>query len=89
MFGTWPRNEQSKIVTFLVESNDLSDRDVWKFVFLFEFLGPTWDLSNPTVLSLSLNPVMSIVISCDRLWCASGSAIFVVDVDTMLVEVCI
>ena len=47
----------------------------------------SWDFENPTIVCLSNNAVMNLTEARGRLWCASGNCIYVLDVETLGIEV--
>ena len=48
-----------------------------------------WDLSNPTIVCLDTNGVLSMTEVVGHLWCGCGSNVYVVNTVTLAIEVLI
>ncbi len=47
----------------------------------------SWDFENPTIVCLGKSAVMNVTEAGGRLWCACGNTIYIMDINTLGIEV--
>lgn len=79
----------SVLLVFSIQLKRIQGMEIFvsMWAVVFEIVDGIWDYRNPTIVCLGTCSVLSLTEAKERLWCGCGNKIFVIESQTLAIEV--